>query len=1032
MRYENPASDRGEPCESIADGCFDFLIKPEELMRMIRRKRLGGVRLLLFLLLAAALLIQWPGPGRGETAVQTINASGNLNRALAIDPITEAEGYSAILYDSKNGLPTSEANAIAQTGEGFLWIGSYAGLIRYDGRSFERYHADEVISNVRCLYVDSRDRLWVGTNDAGVFCLFKGEVHHWDRSGGLESLSVRRITEAEDGLIYIAGTMGVGCIDESLRFTPVADERLYEQTIHAVRRGSGGLVYGLSNTGDILTLKEGKLLSFIRNKSMPFGDVLAVVPDPEHPGFLYIGTEHSVYRGSLEQGFETWEQWDVSPLQGIESLEYIDGRLWICARSGAGTLENGKVRLLRNTPMYSSFSNVMTDSEGNLWFTSGRQGVMKIVPNRFTDLFEQYGLSADVVNSTCMLDGRLFIGTDNGLIVLENEEKLDCLPLTDAVTAAGAAIRTSDLLAFLKEIRIRSVNRDSAGRIWISTGRVRGLLRYDQGKLMQFTERDGLLSETVRVVSECRDGSMLVATNNGINVISGDRVVRSYGQREGLDVQLILTLLEGDRGEVIAGSDGGGIYIIGPEGLKRIGTGEGLSSDIVLRIRRSRIRDLYWIVTGNSLACMTPDYQVKTLQGFPYANNYDLYESNRGDLWVLGSSGIYVIPAEMLEADGTLEPLFFGMENGLPYTATANSYSEQTPEGDLFISGNEGVVKVNLEKRRGISGATKIALPYLDADGTRLYPDADGSFILPGNTRKLTFFPYVLSYSLTNPQVSYQLNGFDPEKITVNRSEMAPVYYTNLANGTYHFVLRVKDPVLHTDHEASFRIVKGKPSTVGNAGSIIMDIASLFFMGGLLVYTDLYRKLGRLDDRLFFAMILTNMILAVADAVTYLMEGSGYAGTRSVMIVGNLVFFTAFEVFPYLYLLYLDYRICRNMERSRRVKLWYGIPCALILIPLLLNPLTGWFFSVNADGIYEPGPWNILIFAPVIFYFAVSLFRVRKINVRLVCLGILLIVTRVGWGIWFRDISSTALTYTLFLVCAHIHVMNQPLTEESL
>ena len=998
----------------------------------IPRKGHGGIRLLFFLMLVAALLIHWPGGGRCESGMPSMNASGNLNRTPAVDPIGETEGYSAILYDNKSGMPTSEANAIAQTGEGFLWVGSYAGLIRYDGRSFERFETDEALTNVRCLFVDSQDRLWVGTNDAGVFCLSKGEVRHWDKTGGLESLSVRSITEAENGKICIAGTMGVGLIDAAFRYETVKDERLFEQTIEEVRRGNDGTVYGVTNTGDLFAMKEGKLISFYKNSSMPFGNIFSVLPDPEEPGSVYISTERHVCHGRLGQDFDDWRAWAITPLQGADHLEWINGRIWICARSGIGVLEDGKTRLLQRIPMTNSFSQVMTDSEGNLWIASGRQGVMKIVPNRFTNVFEQCGIPTEVVNSTCLSDGRLFVGTDSGLIVLEDGKKLESLPLTEAVTAAGAAIRTTDLLTFLKDIRIRSIIRDSAGRLWISTARVRGLLRYDGGKLTQFTERDGLLSETIRVVSECRDGAMLVATNNGINVIRGDRVTESYGQREGLTVRLILTILEGDDGSIVAGTDGDGIYVIGPDGLKRIGAEEGLTSDIILRIRRSRARDLYWIVTGNSLACMTPDYRVKTIQGFPYANNCDLYESNRGDLWLLGSSGVYVIPAEMLEEGGTVEPLFFGMASGLPYTATANSYSELTPEGELFISGNEGVVKVDLEKRRGISGETKIALPYLDADGTRLYPDADGSFTLPGNTRKLTFFPYVLSYSLTNPQVSYQLEGFDPEEVTLNRSDMAPVYYTNLANGTYHFVLRVKDPVMQTDHETSFRIIKGKASTVGNAGSIIMDIASLFFMGGLLVYTDLYRKRGRLDDRLFFAMILINMILAVADALTYLMEGSGYTGTRSVMIAGNLVFFTAFEIFPYLYLLYLDYRISRSKEQARRKKLWFGIPCALILIPLLLNPLTGWFFSVNADGIYEPGPWNSLVFVPVIFYFAVSLFRVRKINVRLVWLGILLIVTRVAWGIWFRDISSTALTYTLFLVCAHIHVMNQPLTEESL
>ena len=96
------------------------------------------------------------------------NASGTYNRPLSVDPTGHSEGYSAVLYDNTNGLPTSEANAIAETSDGFIWIGSFGGLIRYDGNTFERIDSTTGIGSVKCLYVDSRDRLWIGTNDNGI------------------------------------------------------------------------------------------------------------------------------------------------------------------------------------------------------------------------------------------------------------------------------------------------------------------------------------------------------------------------------------------------------------------------------------------------------------------------------------------------------------------------------------------------------------------------------------------------------------------------------------------------------------------------------------------------------------------------------------------------------------------------------------------------------------------------------------------------------------------------------------------------
>ena len=102
------------------------------------------------------------------------------------------------------------------------------------------------------------------------------------------------------------------------------------------------------------------------------------------------------------------------------------------------------------------------------------------------------------------------------------------------------------------------------------------------------------------------------------------------------------------------------------------------------------------------------------------------------------------------------------------------------------------------------------------------------------------------------------------------------------------------------------------------------------------------------------------------------------------------------------------------------------------MILLHANLVTGWIYEVDVNGVYQIGPLNGLVFIPAVFYLIISLFQVRRISVHLVFLGIMLVAVRLIWGIWFRDISSTALTYTLFLVCTHVHVMNQPLLEEKI
>ena len=123
------------------------------------------------------------------TASKGIYMDDDEDVEISVDVTGNGEGYSSILFDNTNGLPTAEANAIAETSEGFIWIGSYGGLIRYDGNTFERMDSTDGIASVVTLFVDSRNRLWVGTNDSGVAVMEMGETRMFNKAAGLQSAS---------------------------------------------------------------------------------------------------------------------------------------------------------------------------------------------------------------------------------------------------------------------------------------------------------------------------------------------------------------------------------------------------------------------------------------------------------------------------------------------------------------------------------------------------------------------------------------------------------------------------------------------------------------------------------------------------------------------------------------------------------------------------------------------------------------------------------------------------------------------------
>ena len=730
-----------------------------------------------------------------NTIVQAENDESE-GKSITVDLTGRHEGFSAVLYDNTNGLPTSEANAIVETKEGFIWIGSYSGLIRYDGNTFERMDSTTGIASVVSLFVDSKNRLWIGTNDSGVAVMDKGKVRMYNKDDGLKSLSVRSIAEDEAGNVYIATTHGIAYVDVDMNMHRIDSPQINEEYIRSIRLGRDGVIYGVTQDGAIFTITDGTIRAFYDAGKMGIGYVLSVLPDPEHKGFMYVGTgESKIYYGQLENGFADAKEIDVSPLNYVNDMEYYDGQLWVCADYGIGTYDGETFNFIDNLPMNNSIDHMITDYEGNIWFTSSRQGVMKIVSNRFSDVFDWYDLPDTVVNSTCMYGNTLFIGTDSGLIALDDSGIVDKIPVRSAKTAGGKSIDCADLLKLLKGCRIRSIIRDSKNRLWFSTYTKNVLVRFDGSNVVCFTQKDGMPSERVRTIYEEKDGTILAACTGGLVVIKDDKITELFDEKSGISNTEVLSVTAADNGDMIIGTDGDGIYVIRDSKATHIGMEDGLSSDVVMRVKKDMTRDIYWIVTSNSIAYMDGEYNVNTIKLFPYSNNFDMYENSKGEMWVLSSNGIYVTAVDELLANDAISTVFFSSDNGLPCVATANSYSELTKDGDLYIAGTTGVARVNIENDFTDVNEVKMAVPFIEADGEYIYPDEDGSFTIESTTKKLTIYPYVYNYSFMNPKVTFSLKGFDDSAYNVDRSDLKPVDYTNLKGGKYTFVMELRDSI---------------------------------------------------------------------------------------------------------------------------------------------------------------------------------------------------------------------------------------------
>ena len=696
-------------------------------------------------------------------------------------------GFTSFLYDNSNGLPTSEANDIAQTSDGFIWIGSYSGLIRYDGNDFIRYDSSTGIASVVSLYVDSKDRLWIGTNDNGVAVYEKGEFTVYGQVEGLNSYSIRSMVEDVDGNIIIATTQGMAYVDTENEFHLINEPQVNNEYVCELRKGPNGVVYGETLSGAIFTVEDRKITAYYSAKDMKFGTVNCIYPDPYNAGYVYVGTDESeVVYGNIEDGLKDYTITSVSPQVNINAINCVDGIIWLCADNGIGFIDaDGRYTQLKNIKMNNSIDEMIADYEGNLWFVSSRQGVLKLVECRFTDINKVAGLDAMVVNTTCKYNDNLYLGTDEGLYIIDKDYKIIKDDLTEA----------------LEGVRIRSIKTDSKGNLWLCTYSDNGLVKYDGKEIKSFNMSSGISSNRVRTITELSDGTMAVATSGGLNIIDNDKVVAVYDGSSGINNTEILTVCEGTDGKLYLGSDGDGIYVIDDGIVSRIGLSDGLKSGAVLRIKYDVYHDVYWIITSNSISYLK-DGEVKTVDNFPYSNNFDMIFKDDGVIWILSSNGIYVVNGEDLMTDKELEYTFYNSNTGLPYVTTANSRNYVDDDGTLYISCSSGICSVNLNDSEDFEEEIKLAIPMVEVDGKELYVGNDSTITIPANTKRLTVYGYALTYSIKNPSISSYLDGFDEEPEIYPQQDMEPQTYTNLDAGTYTYHFAIVDPLTRVEQES--------------------------------------------------------------------------------------------------------------------------------------------------------------------------------------------------------------------------------------
>lgn len=685
-------------------------------------------------------------------------------------------------YDNTNGLPTGEANTAIQTSNGYVWIGSYGGLIRYDGTSFHNYSEGGVFpsSGIRTLFEDSKGRLWIGTNDMGVYYFENNEFVGVKCSDNTKFLSIRSFAEDNEGRIYVGATSGLAivCEDNTLQYV---DEEKCSTTVYCMAKDSSNTIWACIDDGIAMLVSDGEIVGSFKSEGQLKADIYSVGSDKD--GTVYLGTsENYVYKVQIADDSHTDASYSITEYStdSVSTINAVqtdsDGNVWVAGVNGIGYFDKDFDWHCINGAHSFSAGTICFDYEGNVWITSSSTGVIQLVKSMYKNFNDAAELSGVSVNSVTACDGLLFVGTDTGLIILDKDYKQVHNQLT------------SDL----EGERIRHTMLDSGGNIWISTAYQHGLVMYNPAteESIEYSKENGLADSYARMSLELSDGKIAAATQGGVSIIENGSVIKSYTSKDGLTNPMILCLCEGRDGTLYAGSDGLGFYAIKDETVTHYGFDEGLSSGVVLRMFPDDDGKGFFISAGNSLFYWDFN-EFKKLDNYLKSPGsvFDI-QLKDGSLWLLQSNGINLLNKEKLLSGEQTPVKVLGTAYGLTGTLNANTWNDEK-DGVFYLSTTDGISMFNINDLNSEENELLITVSQVEADDMDFpFPD---KIEIDGGVTRLTFNFAPLSFSGKDVAVRYQLKGFDNEPAVLHNTNPMSVSYTNLKGGSYEFLLEVLD-----------------------------------------------------------------------------------------------------------------------------------------------------------------------------------------------------------------------------------------------
>jgi len=416
-------------------------------------------------------------------------------------------------WTTEDGLPANDLTSIFQSSQGYLWMTSYQGIIRFDGSTFYVYNTENTpafSSNAFISISEEEDSTFKIDTDNEIY-LYKN---------GLFSKSDEPYKILAPDAFHNAHYFK----DLSLHF-PDFDTTFTNIVVNSVvEDGSNNLYIGTSSGLFQVSGKGTK--HFTRQNGMENDIVMTLLVDNNN--ILWIGTQSGLY---YFDGYRFQQDVDFKEIYIKDIVSDNDGNYWLATTSGlfkknisTGVIDQFTVE---NGLPVNHIKKILIDFENNIWLLPLHGGLTRLTKAKFTVYDDKTGMKAKIVNAVCEYDpNEILVAFENGIIQKIGNDKVDEIQIQSS----------------LKGVRLRHIYYDSKKNLWLST--YNGLLKINtSGEEKWFRTENGYPSSLIRLVYEDKDNNIWVGTRDaGLIRMQGEKVSRIIDHTSGLGANLIISM----------------------------------------------------------------------------------------------------------------------------------------------------------------------------------------------------------------------------------------------------------------------------------------------------------------------------------------------------------------------------------------------------------------------------------------------------------------------------------------------------------